>query len=151
MYNSGLSNRYKGALLHGINLYVRSASQNAPGTIKCPGRFLSLRSEQGAVPFAPLCGYSHKAKGVQVTPFAYFTVLRTTPQLAGVFFDKIFKFSFLRNKTPRPVVSMAREGEDDAPPFVVRQPCRHPREIRLCDFDWIFPSACAIIPKHFYL
>ena len=39
---------------------------------KCPGRCPSLRSEQGTVSLALLCGYPLNAKGVtKVTPFAY--------------------------------------------------------------------------------
>ena len=37
-------------------LYVRSARLTAR-TIESPGCFASLRSEQGAAPLAPLCGY----------------------------------------------------------------------------------------------
>ena len=52
-----------------------------PRTPECPGRFASLRSEQGAASLAPLCGYPCMKKGVTtfVTPFAYLTVLRTPP------------------------------------------------------------------------
>ena len=47
-----------------------------------------LRSEQGIVSLAPLSGYPLKAKDVtmKVTPFAYFTVLRTMPKGAGFLF-----------------------------------------------------------------
>ena len=50
------------------------------------GRFVSLRYEQGIASLAPLCGYPPKAKGVtaKVTPFTYFTVLRTPPK-SGLF------------------------------------------------------------------
>lgn len=66
---------------------MRSAKQSALGTFKCPGSFPSLCSEQGIVSLAPLCRYTLKAKDVTtfVTPFAYFTVLRTMPEIASVF------------------------------------------------------------------
>ena len=54
---------------------------------KCPGRFPSLRSEQGSVSLMPLCGYPLNVKGVtfMVTPFTYFTFLRTMPKFFGAF------------------------------------------------------------------
>ena len=69
---------------------VRTCVQESqtPRTAVCLGRFALLRQEQGTVPLAPLCGYPPKAKGVttKVTPFAYYTVLRTPRLIPAVLF-----------------------------------------------------------------
>lgn len=56
-----------------------------PREPECPGRFASLRFAQGTVSLVLLCGYPLMATGVttKVTPVAYFTVLRTTPESAA--------------------------------------------------------------------
>ena len=62
-----------------------------PLTPECPGRLASLRSEQGIVSLAPLCGCPLKAKGVTafVTPFSCFAVLRATPEPAALLLHRI--------------------------------------------------------------
>ena len=46
----------KGALLYGVIPVCASCGANSL-THECPGCLASLRSEQGAAPLAPLCGY----------------------------------------------------------------------------------------------
>ena len=72
--NSGLSNRYKGALLYGVFPYVCSASQNAPGHINVRNVLRYGVPNKGLYPLRRKSGYPLKAKGVTtfVTPFAYF-------------------------------------------------------------------------------
>ena len=84
--NMGKSLRTKGALLYGYSPYVRPAERTSQ-TPECLGRFASLRSEQGAAPLAPLCGYP----------------CRPSVNSGGLFLSKSFRRSFKNVKTEIPI------------------------------------------------